>query len=223
LALGLALTCGAKGTRTPGLLDANHIFCVFLRRPVSPDEASTWGDRRRVSVGVTTEPDSVGSLFGSFGPSFWLGGRTRGARGSTLTASPQVLRTVFSCGSAVRKPQFRPQFCLHWLLPGSPLRPSSWRLQTPLEHGRPAWASRHVAESSRSWKSRRRAPTLTLQAAADQQGSSGRATRCCAVRSSSTLQVSCSRPPRRGRSGVAPVGAGASGRSSPIPSPSPNT
>jgi hypothetical protein len=53
------------------------------------------------------------------------------------------------------------------------------------------------------------------------QGSSGRATRCCAVRSSSTLQVSRSRPPRRGRSGVTPVGADASGRSSPIPSPCP--
>jgi hypothetical protein len=43
---------GAKGTRIPGLLDANHIFCVFLRRLTSPDEASTCGDRRRVSVGV---------------------------------------------------------------------------------------------------------------------------------------------------------------------------
>ena len=43
---------GAKGTRTPGLLDANHIFCVFLRRLTSPDEASTCGDRRRASVGV---------------------------------------------------------------------------------------------------------------------------------------------------------------------------
>ena len=28
VAADMALTCGAKGTRTPGLLDANHIFCI---------------------------------------------------------------------------------------------------------------------------------------------------------------------------------------------------
>jgi hypothetical protein len=32
---------GAKGARTPDLLVANHISYVFLRRPVSSDEAST--------------------------------------------------------------------------------------------------------------------------------------------------------------------------------------
>jgi hypothetical protein len=35
---------GAKGARTPDLLVANHIFCVFLRRPMSPSEASNWED-----------------------------------------------------------------------------------------------------------------------------------------------------------------------------------
>src|SRR2546429_7750918 len=50
--LGILLTCGAKGTRTPGLLDANQIFGVFLRRLASPDEAPTCADRRRVSAHV---------------------------------------------------------------------------------------------------------------------------------------------------------------------------
>src|SRR5689334_349709 len=46
------LTCGAKGTRTPGLLDANHIFRVFLRRWTCPDGPSSCGDCRQLSVDV---------------------------------------------------------------------------------------------------------------------------------------------------------------------------
>jgi hypothetical protein len=39
--------------------------------------------------------------------------------------------------AAGRKPQFRAQFWLTWLLPGSLLKLSGWRPQKPLEHTRP--------------------------------------------------------------------------------------
>jgi hypothetical protein len=47
------LTCGAKGTRTPGLLlDANHIFFVFLRRWTCQGGPFTCRDCRRLSAGI---------------------------------------------------------------------------------------------------------------------------------------------------------------------------
>src|SRR5580704_17080565 len=64
------LTCGAKGTRTPGLLDANHIFCVFLRRPVSPDEPFTCGDCRKPSVGVARSLAPLALCLALLRPSF---------------------------------------------------------------------------------------------------------------------------------------------------------
>ena len=82
---------GAKGTRTPGLLDANHIFCVFLRRLASPDEALTCGDRRRVSVGIARSRTPLALCLALLRHPSGFGGGARGASGSTCTASPQVV------------------------------------------------------------------------------------------------------------------------------------
>jgi hypothetical protein len=83
--------CGAKGTRNPGLLDANQIFCVFLCRLTSPDEAFTCGDRRRVSVGVARSRTPLALCLALLRHPSGFGGGTRGASGSTCTASPQVV------------------------------------------------------------------------------------------------------------------------------------
>jgi hypothetical protein len=83
--------------------------------------------------------DSVGSLFGSLGPAFWLGGRTRGAQGSTLITSPWAGGDRFFYGQQTGTAQFRAQFGLLWLLPGSVPRPSGWRLQIPLNRGVTPW------------------------------------------------------------------------------------
>jgi len=55
VAADMALTCGAKGTRTPGLLDANHIFSYFYVaqcRLTSRLPGEIVADRRWVSPGV---------------------------------------------------------------------------------------------------------------------------------------------------------------------------
>jgi hypothetical protein len=46
------LTCGAKGTRTPGLLDANHILCVSLRRRKWPEKLFTCRYSWRLAVSI---------------------------------------------------------------------------------------------------------------------------------------------------------------------------
>ena len=82
---------GAKGTRTPGLLDANHIFCVFLRRSTSPDDPSTCGDCRRLSVGVARSRTPLALCLALLRHPSGLGDAARGASGSTCAASPQVV------------------------------------------------------------------------------------------------------------------------------------
>ena len=79
---GAPLTCGAKGTRTPGLLDANHIFCVFLRRPVSPDEPFTCGDCRRPSAGVAWSRTPLALCLALLSHPSGLGGESCGADGA---------------------------------------------------------------------------------------------------------------------------------------------
>jgi hypothetical protein len=67
-----SLTCGgAKGARTPDLLVANHISCVFLRRLASADELSTCGDCCRLSVGVAWTLAPLALCLALLGPSFW--------------------------------------------------------------------------------------------------------------------------------------------------------
>ena len=147
---------GAKGTRTPGLLDANRIFCVFLRRLMSPDEPPTCGDCRRPSVDVARSRTPLALCLALLdGPS--------GSAAELLALGGSDTHSI-AAGAEDRFPADNSQetavqstICLHWHLPVPLLKPSSWRIQTPLEHGRRAWASRHVAELSRLKGSRRRA------------------------------------------------------------------
>jgi hypothetical protein len=89
------LTCGAKGTRTPGLLDANQIFGVFLRRLASPDKASTCSDRRRVSVHVARSRTPLALCLALLRHPSGLVGVTGGARAFAPAASPQMAVTGF--------------------------------------------------------------------------------------------------------------------------------
>jgi len=81
---------GAKGTRTPGLLDANQIFCVSLRGWKSPDGQFTCGDRRRLSVGVARSLAPLALCLALLRHPSGRGGGTRDARVLTPTASPQA-------------------------------------------------------------------------------------------------------------------------------------
>jgi hypothetical protein len=87
--------CGAKGTRTPGLLDANQIFGVFLRRLASPDEASTCADRRRVSAHVARSRTPLALCLALLRHPSGLGDATCGARRFAPAASPQMAVTGF--------------------------------------------------------------------------------------------------------------------------------
>ncbi len=86
---------GAKGTRTPGLLDANHIFCVSLRRSVSPDDPPTCGDCLWLSVDVARSRTPLALCLALLRHPSGLGGAASGASGSTCTASPQVVAMDF--------------------------------------------------------------------------------------------------------------------------------
>ena len=131
------LTCGAKGTRTPGLLDANQIFWVFLRRWTWPDGPFTCGDCRRLSVGVAPSLAPLALCLA-------LWGRPSGSAAELMALGFDTHNIAAGGGhrffprAAGRKPQFRAQFWLLWLLPSSLLRLSGWRLQKPLEDRRPA-------------------------------------------------------------------------------------
>jgi hypothetical protein len=86
---------GAKGTRTPGLLDANQIFGVFLRRLASPDEAPTCADRRRVSAHVARSRTPLALCLALLRHPSGLGDATCGARRFAPAASPQLAVTGF--------------------------------------------------------------------------------------------------------------------------------
>jgi hypothetical protein len=139
------LTCGAKGTRTPGLLGANHIF---LRISTSPGEPSTCGDCRRLSVGVARSLAPLALCLALLRHSSGFGGKESWRSDLALTASAQVAAVRLPASSA-KKPQVKAPIYPLWLLAGSLPGPSGWRLQNRLTQRVSRQAS-CVAESSRT-------------------------------------------------------------------------